>query len=131
MESKDSKEVLVKKIKEWMALDLEIARLTKESKELKAQKKELSDYLLHVMKENEINCFNITGGSLVYKKNTVKKSLSSKTLMETLTMYFQEQAGGDPGKAETMTQYILTHRSEDVKESIKRTATGGGGSSSA
>jgi hypothetical protein len=120
----DSKEVLVKKIKEWIAMDSEIARLNKEAKAVKAQKKEINDFLLNVMKANDINCFNITGGSLVYKKNTVKKSLSSKTLTETLTLYFKEQTSEeDPTKARALASYILSHRPEGVKESILRKPT--------
>jgi len=121
MDNPETKEVLVKKIKEWIAVDAEIMRLTKEAKHLKAQKKELSDYLLHVMKTNEINCFNVTGGSLIYKRQKTKKALSSKSLLDTLKDFFTE-TDEDPAKAEVMTQYILNHRAEDVRESIARKA---------
>lgn len=118
MSESESKEILLKKIKEWISLDNEATKLTKEVKALKSQKKELSEFLLNVMKDNNIDCFNTNGGSLVYKKNKVKKSLNSKSLLDTLKMYFKEET--DEGKAMELSQFILNNRNEDVKESIKR-----------
>ena len=112
----ETKEELVTNIKEWIKIDSEIAQLQNEIKARKNKKKQLSESLMEVMKKNEIDCFDINGGSLVYKKNTVKKPINAKTLISTLKSYFENT----PAKAEELTKFILDNREEQVKETIKR-----------
>ena len=68
------------------------------------------------MKTNEIDCFDIKGGSISYKKNVVKKPITGKTLMNVLSLYYKD----DPNVAEELTKYVMTNREEQIKESIKR-----------
>jgi len=112
----ETKEELVTNIKEWIKIDTEIAQLQNEIKSRKNKKKQLSESLMQVMKKNEIDCFDINGGSLVYKKNTIKKPINAKTLVSTLKSYFETT----PAKAEELTKFILDNREEQVKETIKR-----------
>jgi hypothetical protein len=112
----ETKEELVTNIKEWIKIDTEISTLQNEIKERKNKKKQLSELLMTTMKKNSIDCFDITGGSLIYKKNKVKKPLNSKTLMSTLKAYFEST----PTKAEELTKFIMDNREEQVKETIKR-----------
>jgi predicted nucleic acid-binding Zn-ribbon protein len=112
----ETKEELVTSIKEWIKMDTEISQLKTEIKNRKNKQKQLSESLMEVMKKNEIDCFDITGGSLVYKKNTVKKPINAKTLITTLKSYFETA----PSKAEELTKFILDNREEQVKETIKR-----------
>jgi hypothetical protein len=112
----ETKEELVTSIKEWIKMDTEISQLKTEIKNRKNKQKQLSESLMEVMKKNEIDCFDITGGSLVYKKNTVKKPINAKTLITTLKSYFETA----PAKAEELTKFILDNREEQVKETIKR-----------
>jgi predicted nucleic acid-binding Zn-ribbon protein len=112
----ETKEELVTNIKEWIKIDTEITQLQSEIKGRKNKKKELTEALMGVMKKNEIDCFDINGGSLVYKKNKVKKPINAKTLITTLKSYFETS----PAKAEEITKFILDNREEEVKESIKR-----------
>jgi hypothetical protein len=112
----ETKEELVTNIKEWIKIDTEILQLQNEIKSRKNKKKQLSESLMEVMKKNEIDCFDINGGSLVYKKNTIKKPINSKTLISTLKTYFEKT----PAKAEELTKFILDNREEQVKETIKR-----------
>jgi hypothetical protein len=67
------------------------------------------------MKSNNIDCFDINEGALVYKKNTVKKPINSKTLLSSLQNYYK-----DSNIAEDLTKYIMNNREETVKETIKR-----------
>ena len=111
----ETKEELVTNIKEWMKIETEITKLNSELKERRNKKKLLTDSLVNVMKKNDIDCFDINGGSLVYKKNKSKKPINAKTLMAVLQNYYS----ADPNKAEDVTKFIMENREEQVKETIK------------
>jgi predicted nucleic acid-binding Zn-ribbon protein len=110
------KEKLVNNIKEWIQLDNEIIQLNSEVKKRKTKKKELTDSLLNIMKEEHLDCLNINGGSLVYKANKVKKPISAKSLLVALQNYYKE----DSELAEQLTRYIMDNREEKVREVITR-----------
>jgi hypothetical protein len=120
MESKEqivnTKEQLINNIKEWIKIDNEIAQLKIEIKERTNKKKTLTENLVTVMKTNSIDCFDITGGALVYKKNKVKKPINGKTLLLALQNYYKN----DAKVAEEITKHIMDSREEQVKETIKR-----------
>lgn len=111
-----TKELLVTNIKEWIKLDTELAQLKQEIKTRTQQKKALTETLVNVMKTNAIDCFDINGGSLVYKKNTVKKPINGKTLLTSLQQYYKS----DPALAEEIAKHVLSNREEQVKETIRR-----------
>jgi hypothetical protein len=112
----ETKEDLVNNIKEWIKIDGEILKLQNEIKDRRNKKKMLTESLVNVMKNNEIDCFDINGGSLVYKKNKVKKPINAKTLMSTLKNYF----ASNPVQAEEVTKFVMENREEQIKETIKR-----------
>ena len=112
----DTKEQLINNIKEWIKIDNEIAKLKSEIKERNNKKKTLTESLVTVMKTNNIDCFDITGGALVYKKNTVKKPISGKTLLASLQNYYKDNAN----LAEELAKHIMDNREEQIKETIKR-----------
>ena len=112
----ETKEELVTNIKEWIKIDNEIAQLKKEIKDRNDKKKSLTGSLMSVMKKNQIDCFDINGGALVYKKSTVKKPINAKSLMSALSSYYQNE----PSKIESLTKHILDNRDEQVKETIRR-----------
>ncbi len=109
-----TKEELVLNIKEWMKLDLEITTFQTEIKEKKKKKKNLTDNLIEIMSSNNIDCVNTAGGSLLYKKNTVKKPINAKNLMNSLKTYYTS----NPIQAEEITKFIMENREESVKETI-------------
>jgi hypothetical protein len=111
----DTKGELVNNIKEWIKLDNEISKLQIEIKERKNRKKQISDDLMKVMKTNNLDCFDINGGSILYKKNVSKKPINSKTLIGLLNKYYDSST-----QAEELTKYIMDNREEQVKETIKR-----------
>ena len=113
----ETKEELVTNIKEWIKIDGDISKLQKELKEHRNKKKLLTDSLVKVMKKNEIDCFDINGGSLVYKKCVTKKPINAKTLMASLHTYFSNKPN-DP--TEDITKFILENREESIKETIRR-----------
>jgi predicted nucleic acid-binding Zn-ribbon protein len=112
----ETKEQLVNNIKEWIKLDGEISKLRSEIKEKNNKKKTLTNDLVDVMKKNEIDCFDINGGALIYKKNKIKKPINGKTLLTALKTYYKEQ----PEVAEELNKHIMDSREEQIKETIKR-----------
>lgn len=112
----DTKEQLIANIKEWIKIDTEIANLRSEIKARTNKKKLLTENLMTVMKTNNIDCFDITGGSLVYKKNTVKKPLNGKLLLTALQTYYKDNAL----LAEEIVKHVMDNREEQTKETIKR-----------
>jgi hypothetical protein len=112
----ETKEQLVNNIKEWIKIDVEISKLKSDIKEKNNKKKILTNDLVNVMKNNEIDCFDINGGALVYKKNKVKKPINGKSLLQALQNYYKEQ----PNVAEDLTKHIMDSREEQIKETIKR-----------
>lgn len=112
----ETKEELIQNIKEWIKIDTEITELKNKIKEKNLLKKGLTEGLMNTMKKNTIDCFDINGGSIVYKKNKVKKPISGKNLLQILQTYFQNE---DAHKAEDITKFVLDNREEQIKEVIK------------
>ena len=71
-----TKEELVTNIKGWMQIDQEMKVLQRELKERRQRKKELTDSLVEIMKTNEIDCFDMSDGKIIYTKNKVRAPLS-------------------------------------------------------
>jgi hypothetical protein len=111
-----NKEELVNNIKEWLKIDNDVVKLKKEIRTRNEEKKKITDLLMKIMKTNEIDCFDINGGALVYKKNVIKKPINAKMLLNNLKNYYKDS----PDMAEILSKYILENREEQVKETIKR-----------
>ena len=86
----ESKQILISTIKEWVAINSKINELQKQMKELRNSKKQLSDTLITVMENNEIDRFDINNGKLVYRKNKVKAAINKDYLLKMLDNYFKE-----------------------------------------
>jgi hypothetical protein len=109
-----TKEYLVQSIRDWVRLDNEARTLQNELKKRKNEKKKVSLSLIELMKQNEIDCFDIKDGQICYTQKNMKKPITKKVLMDTLSKYFQ----GDVLKAGELNSFILEHREEVVKENI-------------
>jgi hypothetical protein len=112
----DTKEELVNHIRSWIQIDNEILSLQKQIKQYRDEKKSLTESLVTVMKTNEIDCFDINDGKLIYSKSKVKKAISKKTLLEALNKYFKD----DGELAKEVSDHILNSREETIKENIRR-----------
>uniref|UniRef100_A0A6C0JD62 Uncharacterized protein n=1 Tax=viral metagenome TaxID=1070528 RepID=A0A6C0JD62_9ZZZZ len=111
METKDQ---LIKSIKDWVKLENDIKKLQKELVLRKNEKKDISKNLIEVMKKNEIDNFDINNGQICYNKKNVKKPITKKILMDILEKYYK----GDTLKASNLNNFILDNREEVIKESI-------------
>ncbi len=111
-----TKEELIQNIKSWMTIDSEMKELQKQMKIRRAEKKKLADSLVEIMKENEIDCFDLSEGKLLYTKTKVKTALSKKHIMKCLEQYFSQ----DPDiKSDEVCDYILNNRAVTENESIR------------
>jgi len=112
----ETKQELITHIKEWIQTDNDILELKNKIKVQNNKKKLLSQNLLTIMKSNKIDCFDINGGSIIYKQNKVKKPINGKTLLAALKSYYKDESH----TAENITKHILDNREEQIKETIKR-----------
>ena len=112
----NTKDELILNIKEWIKIDNEITKLKAVVKEKMNKKKELTESLVNVMKNNSIDCFDINGGALVYKQKKTRKTISGKFLLSQLEEYYK----GEPELAKEITKKVLENRIEVVKDEIKR-----------
>ncbi len=86
----DSKELLVNTIKEWVAINNKMNDIQKILKDLRIKKKKLSDSLIKIMENNEIDGIDINNGKLVYRKNKVKAPINKDYLLKILDNYFDK-----------------------------------------
>lgn len=112
----ENKEQLVKNIKEWVKIDNEIRILQQQQAMRKKEKKSISDSLIEVMKKNEIDCFDINDGQIIYNKKNIKKPITKKMLLNVLSNFFEN----DTEKATELNNYILENREDVVRENIVR-----------
>ena len=112
----ETKEKLVQQIKGWMINDNEIREIQARLKELKDKRKGFADNLVGIMRKNEIDCFDVNDGKLIYTKTKVKAPLNKTTLVTSLMKYFKD----DDEQAKELVQFLLESREEKVKESIRR-----------
>ena len=112
----NTKEELVENIKKWVSYDYEIKNLQKSMKEIREKKKELTKTLIDVMKNHEIDCFDINDGKLLYTKNKVKTPLNKNNLMIALEKYFENESVN----VEDVTNFILDNREIKIRENLKK-----------
>ena len=112
----DSKDKLIKSIQDWVRLDNEIRKLKQEEKKRRDEQKQISVNLMTIMRENEIDEFDINNGKLIYSKKNVKKPITKKVLLGILSKYYK----GDINQATEINNYIIDNREEVVVETLVR-----------
>ena len=112
-----SKEDLVNIIKQWIEIDDKLKQLKGHIKECNSKKKALTSSLLEIMKQNEIDCFDINSGKIVYCQSKTRGSLNKKNLLETLEKYFE---GRNDINVTEIRDYLLDNREIKIQENIKR-----------
>lgn len=110
------KERLVETVKEWILVDNQMIELQKKLKVMRQEKKELSNILVDIMRNNEIDAFDVNDGKLIYSERKVKTSMSKKHILKTLGEFFKD----DVEKATEVTELLLNSREEKQSETIKR-----------
>jgi len=111
-----TKEQLIHTIKEWVRIDNELRILSKQQSIRKKEKQEMSESLIEIMRSNEIDCFDIKNGQIMYTKRNIKKPITQKALLNILSNYYK----GNVEKAEEVNNFIMENREQVVKETIVR-----------
>jgi len=111
-----TKEELVNTIKEWVTVEKEMKLLSKELKQRRQRKKELTNALCETMKQNEIDCFDINDGKIVYTQNKVKAPISKRHLLTCLTKYFEQKPNDNSAE---IAEFILDSREVKIKDNIR------------
>lgn len=112
-----TKEELIIKIKSWLEIDEKMRAHQREIKRLRSEKKSAENILMSTMKSNDIDCFDINGGKLVYTQTNVRVPLSKKILKSALEEFFKDDKGTI---VQDLGLFIMDSRGSTVKEGIKR-----------
>ena len=105
------KELLIATIKEWIEVNSKLNDIMKLAKEHRAKKKQLTDTLVAIMKNNEIDCFDINNGKIVCKTTKTRTPINRQNLSKAIEQYFIDNPDID---ANEVSNYILESR--QIKE---------------
>jgi uncharacterized protein (UPF0335 family) len=111
-----NKEQLINAIKSWITIDGKMKQMQSEMKKMREEKKRLTNSLVEVMRDNEIDCFDVKDGKMIYTRRKVKAPINKKTLQKTLEGFFKDK---DIDFTDEAVQYILENREENIKETIR------------
>ena len=110
------KEKLQESVKEYLNIDDQITALNKAVRERRANKKKLSEGILGLMKQFEINNMNTSNGKLIYSVTKTKEPLTRKSLLRTLNVYFND----NNDKANELSKFVMENRKQIEKVQLKR-----------
>mgnify|MGYP001377944952 CR=1 FL=1 len=78
---KNSKKFLIETVKKWVELDNKLRQVTDVAKKLRKEKKERNEEMIQIMKDHEIDNFDIKDGHIQYKKENKKRGIYIAELM--------------------------------------------------
>jgi len=114
--ARQDRERLIDNVKQWIDLDEELKLLRKKARQLRENKKDLTSSLVSIMKDNDIDCFDINDGQLIRTTRQVKTPLSKKHLLTSLAKFYQN----DPKVVKELGGFIMNSRTSKTKEDIRR-----------
>ena len=108
------KQLIRQQIREWVKWEEESVALKQRMKQINQAKKEISAKLLSVMKEHELDEFDLNQeGKLVRQVKKTKQGFNKKTLLTSLSHYYKNEA-----EAKKTTDFILNARTEKLSETL-------------
>ena len=110
------KENLQTSVKEYLSIDDQITALNKAVKERREKKKKLSQEILGLMKQFEINNMNTSNGKLIYSVTKTKEPLTRKSLVRTLNIYFNDNSE----KANELSKFVMDNRKKIERVQLRR-----------
>jgi hypothetical protein len=113
--NKDNHE-LVDIVRKWITIDNQINKLNKTIKQLRLEKKTLNLEMIHVMKKNEIDIFDLKEGQIRYKQEKKKEPLNQKRLLSILSKHPQLEEN----QIKSLNDFIFENRNEITTETIVR-----------
>lgn len=109
--STNPKELLIATIKDWIDINSKLNEIMKVAKEHRTKKKLLTDSLVSIMKNNDIDCFDINNGKIVCRTTKTRAPINKQNLCKALEQYFVNNANID---TDEVSNFILESR--QVKE---------------
>ena len=109
-------EAVVGDIKRWIELDRDIRDLQRKIKERRMMKKALTEGIVNVMRDNDIDIFNTKDGKIVYTQTKQKAPITKKHLLTCLDALFEE----DSAEKDKISDYILSTRSIKILDNLKK-----------
>tara|TARA_B000000437_G_scaffold20074_1_gene14408 strand:+ start:159 stop:515 length:357 start_codon:yes stop_codon:yes gene_type:complete len=110
------KSQLVENVKNWLQIDTEIKKLQQEIRKRRALKKDMTDTLVQIMKNQDIEIMNAGESQLIRTERKTKSALSKKHLINSLLNYFKD----DKDTVAQLTTFIMNTRPEKTVENIRR-----------
>ena len=110
------KENLQTSVKEYLSIDDQITAINKAVKERREKKKKLSQEILGLMKQFEINNMNTSNGKLIYSVTKTKEPLTRKSLVRTLNIYFNDNSE----KANELSKFVMDNRKKIERVQLRR-----------
>ena len=102
-------------VKEWCDLDISLADLRKKSRILNTQKNDLSEKILKIMEEKNIDKINMNDGVLKLATSKKKGSLKQEYIETALTNHL-----GDPTKVNNIRDDIYNQIDVENKTYLKK-----------
>jgi hypothetical protein len=103
-------------VKSWVVNDNQIRALNKKLKQLRTEKKQNNELMIEIMKQNNIDNFDLKDGQIRYKKESKREPLTQKKLIEILGTH--PQIGEE--QAKHLNQFIYDRRKVTEKDVIVR-----------
>lgn len=114
MENEQKK--LVDIVRNWVNVDNQLSKLNKMTKQLRLEKKNLNIEMIQVMKENQIDIFDLKEGQIRYKQEKIKEPLNQKRLLSILSKH----PNLEENQITELGDFIFQNRNERIKETIVR-----------
>lgn len=110
------KDEMISYIKKWIQYDNDIKQLQNELKAKKESRKQYTQQLVSIMKSNEIDCFDVNNGKLLYSKTKVRAPLNKAQMVQALMSYFNN----DEPRVREVEDCLMSARTEKTTETIRR-----------
>jgi hypothetical protein len=107
---------LIDIVRKWVNTDNQLSKLNKMTKQLRSEKKNLNLEMIHIMKQNEIDIFDLKEGQIRYKQEKKKEALNQKRLLTILSKH----PGLEENQIKLLNDFIFQNRKEIVTETIIR-----------
>jgi hypothetical protein len=107
---------MITHIKKWMQYDNDIKQLQNELKTKKESRRQHTEQLVNIMKSNEIDCFDVNNGKLLFSRTKVKTPLNKSQMVQALMEYFNN----DEPRVRELEDRLMSARKEKITETIRR-----------
>ena len=112
------KEQLVKNVRDLIELNREITTMKSELKGLTLSKKGITDAIMEVMKESNIDCFQVSDGILQYRTKRTRRAINAKNLLVAVKT-FLDSGGIDSSISEELVRHVMETREEVIKDELQ------------